>query len=213
MLCVPMFHLAHSNPECWAFPHQLEQRSLFPRTRPCVAEARLGLAHTPAPSLSTFISAAVTAWGFLVSPEGSLAGRGHRPRASCDPFPDPVERGLRLGHLPVGSSRRLGGRGFVKHVGTILQQRKVNGSESQKLLEQFVSRFRFLKVDSDVLMARREAGLPLHLTQRLGGLNLSQSARVGCHADPGAARPLGRLMLLFPALVHTLLPPGMEVPR
>lgn len=89
------------------------------------------------------------------------------------PFQTLWRGGSGWGRLPVGSSRRLGGRGFVKHVGTILQQRKVNGSENQNLLEQFVSRFRFLKVDSDVLMARREAGLPLHLTQRLGGLNLS----------------------------------------
>lgn len=51
-----------------------EQRSMFPRTRPCVAEAHLGLTHTPAPSLSTFISAAVTAWGFLCKPRG-LPGR------------------------------------------------------------------------------------------------------------------------------------------
>ena len=109
----------------------------------------------------------------LQAPRAPWPGVVIGPGPRVTPFQTLWRGGSGWGRLPVGSSRRLGGRGFVKHVGTILQQRKANGSESQNLLEQFVSRFRFLKADSDVLMARREAGLPLHLTQRLGGLNRS----------------------------------------
>lgn len=142
--------------------------------------------------------------GFSLSPERSLAGHGHRPRASRGLFPHPAE-GAQAGAVFLLAAHRLGGHGFVKHVGTTLQQRKVNSSESQSLLEQLFSHFRFLKADSGIVMARRETGLPLCLTRRLRSLNRSPRVPwVGCHAAPGAGRPLQEARAALSGLsVHT----------